>query len=274
MDIKKIGSFLKELHGHILNDEVFGLSAQLAYFFLLSLFPFLIFLVTLVGYLPISEESVLSFIRQYAPGETMNLIETNVMNILENQRGDLLSFGIIGTIWSASNGLNAIFRAFNRAYEVNENRSFIITRLMAIFLTIAMIFVIIVALSLPVFGKAIGLFVAKYFGVSATFLTIWNTIRWVFSFIILMIVFTFLYYLAPNKKLKLREVIVGAAFATIGWQVVSFGFSFYVNQFGNFSAMYGSIGAIIILMIWFYMSGIIIIIGGEINALAKKYREV
>lgn len=151
-------TFIREMIQRFQEDEVSRLSAELAYFFLLSLFPFLIFLLTLLAYLPIPHEDVLSVVRQYAPKEAMDLIEANVHYIMNHQNGKLLSLGIIGAVWSASNGIAAIVRALNRAYDVEESRSFIVARGMAILLTLGMMVVIVVALLLPVFGKEIGLF--------------------------------------------------------------------------------------------------------------------
>ncbi|MGM0875957.1 MAG: YihY/virulence factor BrkB family protein [Bacillota bacterium] len=266
----KKGSFLKELLQRFTSDEVPGLSAQLSYFFLLSLFPFLIFLITLLGYLPISEKEVLSTIKQFAPGESMQVIDSTLNQILNEKNGGLLSFGIIGTLWSASNGINAIVRAFNKAYDVKETRSFIVARGMAILLTVAMVFVIVVALLLPVFGREIGLFIFSNFGFSEQFLTIWNTLRWLVSGTILFIVFTALYFVAPNKRLHIKDGLPGAFAATIGWIIASLAFSYYVGNFANYSATYGSIGGVIVLMIWLYLSGMIIILGGELNAMLYK----
>ncbi|AYA74589.1 ribonuclease [Bacillus sp. Y1] len=265
--------FLTLLTKRVLQDDVFGLAAQLAYFFLLSLFPLLIFLATLISFLPISQPELLGFVEDFAPTETFTLIETNLNDLMEKRNGGLLSFGIIATIWSASNGINAIVRAFNHAYDVKESRSFFVARGMSILLTFAMIFVFIVALLLPVFGKQIGIFLFSAFGLSDEFLSIWNALRWVVSSLILFTVFVGLYWIAPNKKFKCVRAVPGAIFATIGWALVSLAFSYYVSNFGNYSATYGSIGAIIVLMIWFYMSGIIMIIGGEINALYSKMKD-
>jgi len=268
-------SFYQELVSRFSRDQVASLSAELAYFFLLSLFPFLIFLMTLIGYLPISSDFVLDFIRQYAPGETMRLIEETIRNIVDTQNGKLLSFGVIATLWSASNGINAIVRALNRAYDVNESRHFLIARLMAILLTFAMIFVIVVALLLPVFGREIGYFIFSTFGLSEMFLTVWNTLRWLVSATILCIVFTGLYFIAPNLRLKISEAYPGALFATVGWIVVSLAFSYYVGNFGHYSVMYGSLGGVIVLLIWFYLTGIIVVLGGEINAiLYRRYHQI
>jgi len=263
-------SWLKELVTRFYRNEIPSRAAELAYYFLLSLFPFLIFLITLIGFFPLEPKDVLNLIREFAPEQTMKMIEVNLNAIIGSHNEGLLSFGIIATIWSASNGINAIVRAFNRAYEVEESRSFLVARGMAMLLTVGMIFVIITALLLPVFGKAIGLYLFSTFGLSNTFLTIWSASRWILSAMILFIVFTGLYYFAPNKHLKLQEVTRGSAFATFGWMVASLIFSYYVGNFGNYTATYGSLGGIIILLLWLYISGMIIIVGGEVNAIYRQ----
>jgi len=267
--------FGKDWVKRIAKDDVVGLSAQLAYFFLLSLFPFLLFLVTLIGYLPIGEQTVdniIGFIELYAPSDITRLINSNIDHLIHNQNGGLLSISIIGTIWSASNGIKAIMKAFNRAYEVDEDRSFIVARLIAIVLTIAMVLVIFVAFLLPIFGKMIGVYIFSFFGLSDTFIAVWGTLRWVVSSIVFFIVLLTLYKLAPNKHIYFKHAIWGAVFATVCWQLVSLAFSFYVSSMGNYSATYGSLGTVIIMMIWFYISGIIIISGGVLNASIIQYK--
>lgn len=269
--MKQVVNFLKQLQKRMNDADVFGLAAQLAYFFLLSLFPFLIFLVTLVGYLPIDEDYLLIFLETYAPKEIITLIEGNLTRIINVQNGSLLSISILGTLWSASNGVNAITKAFNHAYGVGENRSFLVSRFIAILLTIAMIVVISVALLLPVFGEIIGSYIFSFIGLSENFIAFWNMSRWLLSSTVFFIVFIALYTLAPNKRVKLRHSLWGALFATLSWQLVSLAFSYYVSSIGNYSATYGSLGTIIVLMIWFYISGIIIITGGIINAVVPSY---
>ncbi len=266
-------SILKSIAKRFLKDEAVGLAAQLAYFFLLSLFPFMIFLMTLIGYLPISADLILDFIREFAPGETHKLIQENIEGVLSSQNGKLLSVGLIGTVWSASNAINALIRALNRSYHVGESRNFFISRGLAILLTFGMIVVIIVALTLPVFGEKIGLMVFAYFGLSDSFLRAWEIVRWALSFFVLFIVFASLYFFAPNKHLPWKSVIPGAIVATAGWLLSSLLFSYYVSSFGNFSASYGSLGGIIVLMIWFYLSGMVIILGGEVNAVLTNRKE-
>ncbi|KDE50260.1 MULTISPECIES: YihY/virulence factor BrkB family protein [Geobacillus] len=266
-------AFIRELARRFTEDEIPRLSAELAYYFLLSLFPFLLFLMTLLAYLPIPHEDVLEVVRQYAPKEALHLIEANVRRLMDEQNGELLSLSIIGAIWSASNGMSAIMRAFNRAYDVEEDRPFWVARSLSVVLTLGMIVVIVVALVLPVFGRMIGLFLFSALGLSQQFLDVWNAFRWVTSSLLLFAVFTALYYFAPNKQLRCVNVVRGALFATAGWIATSLAFAYYVNNFANYTAMYGSLGGMIVLMVWFYLSGMILVLGGELNAMFDCERE-
>ncbi|WP_010097219.1 YihY/virulence factor BrkB family protein [Ornithinibacillus scapharcae] len=266
----QIKLFLKKLIGRILEEEAFGLSAQLAYFFLLSLFPLLVVAITLVGYLPIDSNILIRMLSQVAPTDSMALIEQNVEQLVSQQNGQLLSIGIIGTLWAASNGINAIMRVLNNAYEVEEDRLFIVSRLIAIVLTIAMLGVLVLALLLPILGRMIGVYLFSFFGLSEDFLHVWEMLRWVFTSIVFFIVFIFLYKIAPNVKLRFRDAFWGALFSTVAWQLTSYAFSYYVSELGHYSATYGSLGAVITLMIWFYLSAFIVIVGGILNATISK----
>lgn len=277
MGIKKIIERFKHnwfvrLFIRIEKHEALGYSAQLAYFFLLSLFPLLITIFSLLPYLPIEQHHIMYFLEDFAPGETLDFIRGNLEEIFESQSGSLLSFGIIATLWAASNGMNAVIRAVNRAYEIEENRPFFIVRGMSVILTIVMIFVFLVALLLPIFGRSIGEYLFSKLGKTNEFINMWTTLRWLISSVILFIVFSVVYTITPNRKIRCVTVLPGALFSTIGWVVASLGFSFYVNNFGNYTLMYGSLGVIIVLMIWFYLSGAILIIGGEINGLNDEIK--
>lgn len=257
--------FFKMLIKRINEDRVFDLAAQLAYFFLLSLFPFLIFTFSILPYIGIDQNDVLNFIGKYAPVEFMDIVKENLKSVF-TKNTSLLSISVIATIWPVSTAVMAIIRVLNRAYDVEENRSFIVARSMAILLTFAMIFVIILALSLNVFGPSIGKLLVSHFQVNPDIIKIFDFFRLLLSFLIIIVVFACLYLIAPNKRLHPTEVIIGAVFAAVGWQVASLAFSYYVDQTVHFSATYGTLGGIIILMIWFYITGFILILGGEINA--------
>ncbi|MBS4175038.1 YihY/virulence factor BrkB family protein [Bacillus sp. FJAT-49736] len=265
--------FIKMLWKRIDENDLSGMAAQLAYFFLLSLFPLLLFMVSLLSYLPLTTDDLLNVIRDFAPKQTLAMIRENIQEILSNRNGGLLSFGIIATIWSASLGMNAIIGAMNRAYEVKETRSFFITRGLSILLTIAMIFVLLIALIVPIFGEVFGIYIFSYLGISDQFAHFWNGLRWLISMVILFVVFMCLYYMTPNKKIRCLTVIPGAVIATVGWAFVSFAFSFYVGNFGHYSTTYGSLGGIIVLILWFYLTGFILMIGGEVNAILTNNKK-
>src|SRR5699024_1851872 len=191
-----------------------------AYFFLLSLFPFLLFLLTLIGYLPLDLDNITAFIETYAPPEIMEWVMTNIQQLAKRQNSGLLSISIIGTLWSASKGINALMRAFNRAYGVEEDRSFIVSRLIAIILTIAMVVIISVAFLLPIFGKTIGLYIFSFVGLSEDFLATWDTLRWAGSPVAFFIVFLALYVLSPYQHICLQHAVWGAIFTTVSCQLV------------------------------------------------------
>lgn len=263
--IKYVQSLVERVKDH----DVSGMAAQLAFFFLLSLFPILLFLVTLLPYLPLTTIDILSFMETFVPEKSMVLIENQIDNLMVGN-AKLLSVGVIGTLWSASNGMNALIKAFNRAYDIEENRTYIWRRIFSIVLTLAMVFVFIIALLLPVFGQQLTTFLFNNTGFDEEFMHMLATIRWVGSGLITFFVFSVLYWIFPMVKLHGRKVIRGAFFATVGMTVFSFGFSYYVNNFSTYTSTYGSIGGVIILMLWFYLSAHIIILGGEINAMSLK----
>ncbi|MBM7645189.1 membrane protein [Scopulibacillus daqui] len=264
--------FTKQVIKRFNDDGAIDIAATLAYFFLLSLFPLLIFFFTIIPYLGLSEEQVLPFLAHYVPDDAMKIIKTSITHVFDKNSG-LLSFSIIATLWSASNAVNAIIRAMNKAYEVEENRSFVIIRGLAIMLTLAMIIVIVTALAVNVFGPTVIKYIFHYFGLSDAFLRIWSLVSYLISFLIIIVVFACLYYFGPNKRQKVNDVILGAVIAAVGWQVVSYGFSYYVDRFGQYSATYGTLGGIIVLMLWFYITALIIVLGGEINASYEYIRK-
>ncbi|WP_075619003.1 YihY/virulence factor BrkB family protein [Paenisporosarcina indica] len=272
-DVTTSKGFFQELLANIQHVDVTALGAQLAFFFLLALFPLLIFMVTLLPYLNLPEEQLFSFLLTYAPEEVYLLIENTLDEVLDSRQGGLLSIGFLATIWSASNGMNALIKSLNRSYDIEETRPFIIARGISVIFTLLLILLFIIALILPIFGKQIGSILFSYLGYESGFLEVWGNIRWTIPPIMIFIVFMLLYWIAPNRKLYLKSVIPGAIFATLGWILVSYAFSLYVSSFANYSATYGSIGGIIVLMMWLYFSGIILMVGGQINAVMQQRKE-
>ncbi len=272
-DVTSSKGFFQELLARIQYVDVTALGAQLAFFFLLALFPLLIFMVTLLPYLNLQQDMLFSILRTYAPEEVYTLIDGTLAEVLNERNGGLLSVGILATIWSASNGMNALIKSLNRSYSLEETRPFFIARGISVIFTLLLITLFVIALVLPVFGEQIGIFLFSYLGYEQGFLTVWNSIRWTIPPVMIFVVFMLLYWIAPNRKLYLKSVIPGAIFATLGWILVSLGFSMYVSSFANYSATYGSIGGIIVLMMWLYFSGTILMVGGQINAVMQERKE-
>ena len=271
VDRTTIKGSLQDLMMSIRRVDIFGMGAQLAYFFLLSFFPLIIFLVTLLPYLHLKQEQVLEFMADIMPLEVYKMIEGTLLDVLTHQNSGLLSIGIIGTIWSASRGINALMKALNRAYKV-EGKAGVIHRAWSLIFTIAFVFIILIALVFPVFGHQLGNLLFSYFGVGNSFGSVWNVVRWITPPMMIFFIMIIMYWVVPNTnpRLKLSSVIPGACFSTVGWLILTSGFSIYINNFGNYSATYGSIGGVIILMLWLYATGMLLIFGGLINATMQR----
>ncbi|HET6872459.1 MAG TPA: YihY/virulence factor BrkB family protein [Sporolactobacillaceae bacterium] len=258
--------FMNELIGRLFNSQINDLSAQLAFYFLLSLFPLLIVLLTLLPFLHLKPDPVIQWLISNAPGEASALIEANVRPLLTKASGGLLSLGILATLWSASNATSALFRALNKAYYVEESRPYWKVKIMAIMLTIGMVMVIAVTLALPVFGNLILTWASRLILFPPIVAGVLNIIRWVLGSVIMLLVLMLLYYIAPDVRLEWSYVLPGAVVATVGWQLISLGFSYYISSFANYTSTYGSLGGVILLMMWFFLTGFILMVGGEVNA--------
>jgi membrane protein len=253
-------------------DDVFSIAAQLAYYFLFALFPLLLFLVTLIGFLPIENlySEMAGFISQVLPQEAVTLVQGNIDAITQEQRGGLLSVGLIATLWAASRAVANISAALNKAYDVEEKRPWWKIQAMSLGLTISLSLFAIVSVILMIFGGQIGEFVANLVGLGFLFELAWNTIRLVVAAGIMMGIMAVLYYFGPDVEQKWRWVTPGAVVAVIGWIAASLAFAYYVNHFGAYNKTYGTIGAVIILMTWMYLTGLMILIGGEMNSLIER----
>jgi membrane protein len=252
----------------IRDDDCLGRAAQLAYYFLFALFPFFLFLTTLLSYLPVPDllDRLLETLGQMLPGEALRLVEDNIRQLVTGQRGGLLSFGILAALWTSSSALTAIIDSLNRAYDVEEGRPFWKVRLIAMGITIGLSAFIVVALVLLTFGPQLGGWVADLVGLGRVFEVTWNLVRWPVIVGLLVAAIALLYYFAPDVEQEWTWITPGSACAVLGWLLASLGFAFYVNHFGSYNATYGSIGAVIVLLTWMYVTGLFILIGGEINA--------
>lgn len=255
----------KMLLKRIQENEVTALAAQSTYYLILSFFPFLIFMVTVISYTPILDEEVILQLRPFMPEEAFELVLTNVEGMLSARRGTLMSTGMITTLFIASNGVAAMMKGVNKAYRSSENRPFWMVRGLAILFTIALSLVIVLSLLTLVFGEIIGTYVFEWIGISEFFKDVWQVSRIAITLAVMGLVFSTFYKFSPNVKVQYKETVPGTIFTIVCWILFSFGFAYYVNHFGHYTVTYGSIGAIIILLMWLYLSSIVALVGAEIN---------
>jgi membrane protein len=272
-EVWKLGGLsVKELGRRVIHeiqeDDCLGRAAQLAYYFLFALFPFFLVLTTLLGYLPVPNlmDRLMEMLAGILAGDALKLVQDNVREVVTSQRGGLLSFGILAALWTSSSAITAIVDGLNRAYDVEEGRPYWKVRLIAIFLTVGLSLFIIFSLILLTFGPQIGGWIADQVGLGRVFQIAWNLLRWPVIVGLIVLAMALVYYVAPDVEQRWQWITPGSLVAVIGWLLASLGFSFYVNNFGSYNATYGSIGAVIVLLTWMYVSGFFVLVGGEINA--------
>ena len=253
------------------DDDVFGRAAQLSYYFLLALFPLLLFLMTLLGLFADAgsdlRQSLLGYLGQVMPGSATELVQKTLDEVSNSAGGGKLSFGVLAALWAASNGMGAISESLNAAYNVKESRPWWKVRLTTVGLTIALAILIISALALTLYGHRIADAVAASYGLSEVFTLTWKILQWPLILLFILVSFNLIYYFGPDlKEQDWKWVTPGAVIGVLLWLIVSFAFRIYLYFFNSYSATYGSLGALIIMMLWFYLTGAAILIGGEINS--------
>jgi membrane protein len=254
-----------------MEDDVLGRAAQLSYYFLLALFPALLFLTSLLGYMAGENgqlrEDLFKYLNAVLPGDASRLVAETVKDVTQGSGGGKLSFGILATLWAASNGMGAISESLNVAYDVKEARPWWKVRLAAIGLTLSLAFLIVTALVLVLYGHDLADTVAVKFGLGEAFATVWKVLQWPLVLVFVLLAFALIYYFGPDVRDQDWKWLTPGAFVGVAlWLLVSFAFKAYLSYFNSYSATYGSLGAVIILMLWFYFTGAAILIGGEMNS--------
>lgn len=263
--LKQQLNLLIHLIAKIKNDDVFALASQLAYYLILSFFPFMLFLMTLVGFSKISSGEILEGLRLVLPKSILELTQSTIKEIFDNQYTGLLGISILLMIWTSASAFKAVVKSVNKAYDFKENRSFIKISIISMMGILALAMIIILALAMLVFGNVISEYIKNVQPFYKIILIIWNIFRYAFIFIIMILIFATIYRFAPAKKITWKKVIPGSIFSTVGWVLISSAFSFYIDNFNNYSRFYGSLGAVFILMTWLFLISMIFILGVEIN---------
>lgn len=273
-DWSKRGRF-KRLVQRINHDEIFGRAAQLSYYFLLALFPLLLVLINILGYMAQEgtelRQTMINYLAAVMPSSAVALIHTTLDEISASSGSGKVSLGLLAAFWAASNGMGAVSQTLNSAYNVRETRPWWKVRLISVLLTIALSVLIISALAIVLYGGSIGDALAVRYGVSNVFTKLWTVLQWPIALGFVLATFTLIYNFAPNITPHERRWLPPGSFVAVGlWLLISFAFRLYLHYFDSYSVTYGSLGAVIVLMLWFYLTGVAILIGGEVNCDADE----
>lgn len=267
-----VKKFVKEMFYRVMYDEISLLSANLSYYFILSLFPMLIVALALTPYFKIDQQFLLEKIQSYAPGDLGDYLFDMISEVLNNKNNTIITVGIVFTLWSSSSGIYGIIIAFNNAFRVRDGRIWIVTKLISVILTALFLVGMFVALALIVFGKQLTYILFHKFNLDEGYYNLWSVLNYSLPLLFIFLIFVFLYTMGPNLKLKAISILPGALFATLSWTIVSRLFGYYIDHFSSYIKTYGTIGAFMAFVLWLYITGYILIIGAEINAIFHNYK--
>lgn len=268
-----IKQFLLDLNQEINEDNVYNGAAALGFYLTLAIFPAIILMMTVIPYLPIDrvDEAIMDLLGQALPEDAYGMVAEVVDEVTRNRRGGLLSLSVVATLWAASTGMYAIMQQLNITYDVTEGRNFLRARGTALLLSLLFCLLVLGAFSLIVLGGTIEDWIGKQFGTSDLLLTFFAVFRWVIIILALLLGFAMIYRCAPNVEQKFAFITPGSVIGTTLLIIASLGFAIYTSNFADYGATYGSIGAVVILMLWLYIAGLVILIGSEINSLLNHY---
>jgi membrane protein len=264
---------VKKTARHVSDNDAAGRAAQLSYYFVFALFPFLFFLVTLTAYVPLGGalDGLMQRLDPVMPDEALDIIRTQLTSLTTQQRPHFLTFGLALSLWSASRGVDALRAALNLSYDVKESRPWWRVQAMALLVTIATSALMLLAIAGITLGTGLGQWLASKAHVDQFWPVLWSWLRWPVTAIGIMLVLALLYFCLPDVKQQWRFITPGSVVGTILWLLLAWGFSAYAENFGSYDKTYGAIGGVIVLMTWFYISGFVFILGGEINAVIEQH---
>lgn len=254
-------------------ERFFDEAAQTAYYLLLSVFPFLLFILSLISFFPVDAQQILDFLRPFAPGDSFALIEDNVTNILAADKGRVLSLSLIAAFWISSMAVQALARALNEANGIKSKLPYWKGLLRDLGVTLLFMTLVPLSLFLPFIESGLHWVVSRAGKVDdwQGWIYIWPTVKWGLGSVFLFSFFLLFYKIVPNERLTFREVWSGALFSAIGWQVVSLLFADYVSNV-NYTRLYGQLAGIIVLVLWFYLTAVVILLSGLLIAEVRNVR--
>jgi membrane protein len=259
---------LKQTYDETLADDVFNLAAQQAYYFFFALFPALLALISIASFFPIENLTgeITAMLQRVAPEEVTRIITEQVQQIARSNAGGILTLAFFFTLWSSSSAVVAMCSTLNAAYDITEGRPWWKVRLTAIGLTLGLALFILISMTLVIAGPALAEKVADAARLGPAFAWSWKILQWPLVFLMVATAVALVYYFAPDAEQDWVWITPGSVLATTLWVLASLGFRFYVTNFANYNKTYGAIGGVMVLLLWFYVSGIALLIGAELNA--------
>ena len=268
--------FFKELYRRYTRDSLGDAAGALSYYFVFALFPFLFLLTTLTAYVPYfrtSADTLLSRARDILPPQAMQLVSAHVEGLVTRPRPRFLAMSLLLALYSASRGVDAVRAALNRAYDVRESRAWWKTEALALGMTTGGTLLVLGAVAGMAAGGSAGFWLARQVGVAAPYVFVWRWLRWPLTAGAIALCAALGYHLLPDVPRKFKLLTPGSLLGTLGWFAATWGFGEYAAHIASYNITYGAIGGVIVLMTWFYLTGFIFLLGGEINVIVEATLE-
>ena len=258
----------KQTFTETLADDVFNLAAQQAYYFFFALFPALLALISIASFFPVENltDEIVAMLSRVAPDDVLTIVKDQMSKIAQSNAGGILTIAFLFTLWSSSSAIVSMCSTLNAAYDITEGRPWWKVRLTAIGLTIGLAVFILISMTLVIAGPTLAEKVAETMRLGPTFAWTWKIVQWPVVFALVATGIALVYYFAPDAEQDWIWITPGSVLATMLWVVASLGFKFYISNFASYNETYGAIGGIMVLLLWFYVSGIALLIGAELNA--------
>ena len=271
--MKKGFKIFKNIIKSIVDNDLFGMAAEMGFMLVIGFFPFMLFIMAVFGWLGKHTFMIplMEFFKKVVPGDVLNLLQIVMNEVWFFSKGGLVAtLGFIITVFLSTNAIAIVAKGLNRAYKLEDTRSFLYNRLLALVMVFVNALVLFLSINLIIFGKVIIKFLSTYLGLTAHVGNLILFIRWPIAFVALFIMAYLHYYILPDlgsgEQLRRRSAFPGTLFFTISWLIGSWGFSIYINNLHTYNFVYGTIGGFAVLMIWLYYTSILILVGGEINS--------
>lgn len=270
--VKKLEPLLSIVQSNWQRSKITNTAGELAYFSLLSIFPIILVLANVIPLLPITAAEVLPYLQTALPPDIFNVLKPVLENYLSSVHGGIISIGLITSLFSASKFFNVLQDIMNQVYGVEEKENFILVRVISLLVELAIVAVVGAVLFVFIFGQQIVAVIESFLNINLSLITQLLQLRWIVLIVILFLLFTLIYKLVPDHHLSWKYSIPGAIFSMVGWLLLSQGFSLYVSLAGGEAAGNATFGAFIVLMLWLYLAGLIVLLGGLLNSIVFEYK--